>query len=186
MLLVVGTGRSGTTSAIAAVRAAGLEIGYPDDETHLEDADFKNLNKWRIAGKISPADYRHAITRLVAHRKTPPQALKDPRSCYFIRDLLEIFDTPPVIWAQRDLGDAARSCHNTYGWRVPFALATMTERWDLLAAALDGYPRLLCCPLGDYDAIKEFIDGNIDADQGDFAPRPHRPKQQANGVAVVS
>jgi len=70
-LLVVGTGRCGTSAVAKIVHESGVSMGAllvggnnSNPAGHFEDWDFRNINQWRLDGDISRRDWVHGVGAL--------------------------------------------------------------------------------------------------------------------------
>lgn len=160
MILVAGTGRCGSSAVAKFLHENGINMGpalVPGNESnpdgHYEDVDFRNLNQWRIDGKITPQSWRRGIEYLASIRDEP-WGFKDPRSAHFIAEYLNL--KPQVIRVRRDLCRCIESCVRWYGWPREQAAELMKFREDMLDHYL---PDCFTFDIeqGDWEGLKEWL-----------------------------
>lgn len=121
MILVVGTGRSGT-SAISRVlqERLGVDMGGPGKISESnEKGDYENSF---FRNKIDIPYYRNQISKkewfrrahAFAEEMEEPWGIKDPRNAYFLDMFLEAFPEATIIWSWRNPEDVAQSMYKWY------------------------------------------------------------------------
>lgn len=122
MILVVGSGRSGTSvvSRILQERL-GVDMGGPGKKSPSnKQGDYENAyfrNKIDIPYErrnINTREWKYRARRF-AHEKEEPWGIKDPRNAHFIDLFIEVFPDAHVIWCQRDFEQTVGSWRKWYG-----------------------------------------------------------------------
>lgn len=148
MILVVGTGKSGT-SLVARIlhERLGISMGNRFGETSVpdgayEDMDFRDLNMMALRGQLTLSAFKESIEALMRMRREP-WGFKDPYTAELIGLYLQWLERPLVIWCRRDTRSAARSTERTNGLPFEEALRIMRHRNLQLRRALMGRPGLV-------------------------------------------
>jgi len=153
--LVVGTGRSGT-SLVSRLLHEKLQHNMllMEDEPkrehgrcveNFEDPIFFQLDQQFLDGRISyPTWLDAARTRIkMKMEKCEHWGVKSPIFSYTLPLYLQMLpEEPNIIWAYRDVKDAAESCMKNYGWAKEQALFEMNQRLRLLERSLRGWDHL--------------------------------------------
>jgi hypothetical protein len=99
-----------------------------------EDADFVTLNKARLAETIDAAEWRQRISLLASTRREiqGPWGWKDPRTCEFIADIVQMFPDAIYIRCRRPRGLIIASHCRWYAWDGKRAAGFVDRREALL------------------------------------------------------
>lgn len=157
MIIITGSGRSGTSAVARLVHEAGLSVGHDlieADESNAEgyfeergliamnDAILNDvgLNEWfAVASReqiLEAARARGDAMRELAESATP--AWKDPRFCWTLEAWMELLpERPRVIVCLRSPSEVAASTLKYYGQAGEEAVRHVEHRW------LSEYGRLL-------------------------------------------
>ncbi len=157
MIIITGSGRSGTSAVARMVHEAGLSVGHDlieADESNAEgyfeerglisinDAILNDvgLNEWfAVASReqiLEAARARGDAMRELVETATP--AWKDPRLCWTLEAWMELLPTRPrVIVCLRSSSEVAASTLKYYGQVGEEAVRHVEHRW------LSEYGRLL-------------------------------------------
>lgn len=121
MIVVVGTGRSGTTAASRTLQEKlGVDMGGPgrkhksNPTGDYEDRHLRNnIDAPYHRGNITREEWE---SRLLEHaaKKEEPWGWKDPRNAHFLDEILDIFPCAHIIWARRRFGDVVESWMKWY------------------------------------------------------------------------
>lgn len=122
MILVVGTGRSGTsvTSRVLQERL-GVDMGGPGRKSpsntlgDYENRDFRNsIDIPFEENNINLREWKYRVRRF-AYEKEEPWGIKDPRNAHFLDKLIEVLPEAHIIWCQRDFDETVASWRKWYG-----------------------------------------------------------------------
>ena len=148
MILVVGTGRCGSSAVAATLERMGWDFGgkgtvrpeTPDGD--YEDRVFKELN-WRFAKReIAQDEYIRLLRDHIAGKKEP-WGLKHPLIAEFPMVVAEALpDDMIVVWVQRDLADTIESWKRTFPGPDDFCQIWVPFRHFTLAAWLWKKPHI--------------------------------------------
>ncbi len=123
MMLIVGTGRCGTSVvAHAAATRLGYDfgnVGLPSRANPLgayECRDLRWLTLKRRKGEWKPERWRHEYRMYLLPRQEPA-GVKVPELGDYLPDALHVLPESEVVWAQRDLETAiaSRVCYADFG-----------------------------------------------------------------------
>jgi hypothetical protein len=196
-VLVVGTGRCGTSAVASILIDLGVFMGHAfvaanksNVAGHWEDLDFRNLNAWRLEERIDPASWRKGVEFLASNRDGL-WGFKDPRSAHFIDEYIEIL-SPRFIRCRRDMSDIVASMCRWYDWPEEKALELASFRERMLNHHLQGQMVLdVDVESQDAQTIGDFVYGRYDANQGHSTPCQQRQlaacgsEWQANSLPIV-
>lgn len=112
MIVVLGSGRSGTSLVAGVLTLLGFDPGarlIPADETNPK-GHFEDLPLWKLAYAAAP---REAIEEYLERTDHPLRLIKVPQ----IADYLPIAFPPGArfVWAHRDIDRAVKSAYQAYG-----------------------------------------------------------------------
>lgn len=144
-VIVVGTGRSGTSTVSKLLIELGVDMGsgFRRDESNpdgfYEDAEIRDLNSHRWSGVVDDEEWSKRLRAVADKRETRSPGRwgwKDPRTSEYIGDVLRLFPDARCIWCTRNLDDTVSSYCRWYAMHPDRAKAIITRRWSNLAAAL--------------------------------------------------
>lgn len=124
-IIVVGTGRSGTSVVAGMLWNMGIFMGnslVPADKNnpagHFEDEKFKELNLDYLSKKFDEEEFRKRVRRILNFRGTTHEwwGWKDPSTAQFLKYYIEPYEKPKVIFCKRDKKDVKNSMKKCYGW----------------------------------------------------------------------
>ena len=156
IVLVVGAGRSGTTTtAKILAERLGIDMGRrfamsKDDKFHCYEEDgMYGLECGFLRGNLAINEYRHALYANICYRNDiaklsgRPWGFKSPTLCYTLRLWFAYLpEFPYIIWAYRDPEKVAKSYCKVYGWDIHTARKEYNQRMMNLKAHLIGIPCL--------------------------------------------
>lgn len=138
MVLVIGTGRSGTSLTAGALHHLGFDMGsrfLKVEPTRpwgdWEDLDFKEPNQGMLEGKISPDVFRKGLEVLIK-KKREPWGMKHPGVVGLLPFYRELIPQMKIIWCVRDREASVLSMRKAYGWSRTYSEGLYDFRWDLL------------------------------------------------------
>ena len=129
MIIVLGTGRSGTSEVSGILRSLGVDMGsnfdrkQPSDKgeySPYEDLDFVNLNI-----KCAPSFFKTYLDELIKSKKEP-FGVKDPNIIYKINYYLKY--KPQIIYCARDKNETIQSMVKNYNWTYNTAKKFVEDR----------------------------------------------------------
>jgi len=137
-VLVVGTGRSGT-STVARVLHNHLNINMgnrfrdPDisnSKGYWEDLDFKEANEYLLDQYISFAVWSDQVKKLIRERNNSYEnwGFKDPRLCYLLGLYMTFIKDPIIIRCKRDEESIIKSLMKNYKWSSKMATEEVQRR----------------------------------------------------------
>lgn len=146
---VLGTGRSGTSTVGRILHtkfgiSMGDEFNYSDTTKeanplgNFEDAQLYQLDTWFVRGMITLPFYLEQ-NNLILSSRVGSWGYKSPLLCYtltFHESLLK--KEPILIWADRDIEAAAKSCMRHYKWDENLANSEIERRHIMLERLLKG------------------------------------------------
>jgi len=142
MYLVVGTGRSGTSSVARVLHERlGVNMGGPGRRTESNPrGDYERKGTRRISleylrGYVSLAEWRDGVRKIAGSLKEP-WGVKFPPSAYMLDEWFRLFPDARTIWAQRDLTLTANSMMRWYGFTEHRARFEVGSRLHLLTLFL--------------------------------------------------
>lgn len=151
-VLVVGTGRSGTSVVARLLQEdLGIDMGGPGNTEResnpggdYEAQEFKRLDHQLRRGRITRTRFVGEVRRAGA-RRTPPWGAKHPANAVHLDAWLEAFPEAVVVWAQRDHADTVASWRRWYGTDPDVAWRVVRRRHRAIGEALKGWsgPRLV-------------------------------------------
>ena len=121
MILVVGTGRSGTSAVAKILHENGINMGNAfvssrdhENGSSYEDTECKRINTDFLLNKMTYDEY---IRRLFKYgkSKTEPWGVKHPAIVYVLGIYLQVFD-PVIIRCSREREGVVASCMRCYGF----------------------------------------------------------------------
>lgn len=150
MILVVGTGRCGTSTVARLLHEElGISMGERFDppcpanpDGIYEDLEFREIHVAFQRGLLTLPMLRARFGALVARRREP-WGLKDPRLAHHLGLYLQWLEKPDVIWCHRDLDSVATSINRWYHTPVNKAHGESLDRWLQLQRVLQPHPRVL-------------------------------------------
>lgn len=165
MILVTGTGRSGTSDVARILHKLGVNMGdslIPADKNnesgYFEDTDFIDLNKNFVKKwyPISKPEFRNKLKTLLKRRKEP-FGIKDPMIAYILDEYLPY--NPKIILCVRNKRDTVKSMMRVYDWTKEFSQELTEKRMSLLKQSLKGqkYLKIDCNDKDKENKIKDFI-----------------------------
>lgn len=162
-ILVVGTGRSGTSTVAKALMSLGVDMGFmfrkPDQfnpEGVYEDLFFKHLNEWYIRKDITRQQWKMGVESIM-HTRNELWGFKHPNTCYLLQEYINLLK-PKFVWARRDIAESAASCARCYNMPLHEASVLMHHRNNLCEKHLKGQDVLdVWCGKLDVKKLKEFV-----------------------------
>jgi len=122
VIIVTGTGRSGTSLVAGVLVKLGVKMGIrfvPANSTnvygHWEDVEFHDLNEARLNQKISSDEFIDKL-RSLALNKVEPWGIKDPRISDLLVEYKTVFPNAKFIVCERDREGVVTSLMKAYGW----------------------------------------------------------------------
>lgn len=142
-VLVVGTGRSGTSCVARLLEEElGVDMGGPgnlDRESNprgdYEDPELKDLDMAFRRGHVTRARFEAQLREIAADRADPWGA-KHPANATHLDAWLDVFPGAVLIWARRDLEDTAQSWIRWYGTDPEKARRVVGRRDQAIAELL--------------------------------------------------
>ena len=141
MIIVTGTGRSGTTFVTQCLIDIGVDMGsnFPIPQRGsptgcLEDIYFRSLHVGREAGKVTKQQHHKAIEG-VKSSKRGLWGFKDPRAAHYLGEYVKY--NPLVINCYRRADDVARSINKHYGTAYAPAMAETLSRLNAIDSVDD-------------------------------------------------
>lgn len=131
-IIVVGTGRSGTSIVSGMLHYLGVNMG-PDKDLipgnrhnpagHWEDSNFKRNNLLYIEKQIDDEQFEENTYRMYNKRATKNKfwGWKVPSTATLLPKYLELWEArqsekPKIIWCKRPVEDVVDSMQTHYGW----------------------------------------------------------------------
>lgn len=165
-VLVVGTGRSGTSAVAKACIDLGVYMGSrwkPEDDNNpggtWEDQDWNVLNCQRLAGDVDKEKWENTVRFFARIRDDEYKqwGFKDPRTSHFLQEYIELLE-PKFVWARRNIVESIASCMRCYNMSLQQASELMLFRDAVLNKYLVGQPVLeVWCGDLNIKELKEFI-----------------------------
>lgn len=159
MIIVTGTGRSGTSMVAGILHNLGVNMGqnaldadYRNPWGHFEDKDIKLLNHKMLKSKITPSEF---INKLKSSEKKEPWGIKDPRISELIPYYLEVFKNAKYIWCKRRRVNVVKSLMSSYNWSKKDAQKLHDKRLSNLSL-LDGQKLLVINYENKKDIVKKI------------------------------
>ncbi len=121
-IIVVGTGRCGTSTVASMLVRLGVHMGagFTSDESNplgfFEDALIRDVNRER-AGGGSVEFWRNTMAHIVEERRAAaqgPWGWKDPRAADFMEDVVKLCPDATYIRCTRDRSETIRSFMRWY------------------------------------------------------------------------
>jgi hypothetical protein len=180
-VLVVGTGRSGTSFVAKCLEEIGVDMGGPGtvrDET--PDGDYEDIElraeedsllaefaAARKLGSDSDAetvvgfavrDFRDGVVGILDPRARPV-GYKTTRGHQTLGYWLELFPAARIVWAHRDPEDTARSFARSYGRDFESSLHTVHHRLRELPKRLAGrdFLAIACTARRDPEEVRDLL-----------------------------
>ncbi len=174
-VIVLGTGRSGTSAVAGVLYHLGVYMGrkfIPASAAnplgHFEDIEFRDLNHSLLQKTLSFFTWHTAIKNLIEARQElgVSWGWKDPRNCYILDAYLQEVPNAKVIICQRDPAEVEKSMIRAYGWGKRLAGNIRREREQLIEATTSeikeenilwlSFPYFLDNPKGLVETLKRF------------------------------
>lgn len=149
MILVVGTGRSGT-SVVARIlhEDLGVSMGSNFDPPHptwpdgnYEDRVFRALHIQANQGRITRSTFRARLQEL-ARGRGEPWGVKDPRASHLVEEYCAVLPSVRIIWCVRAVEAVVDSIVDAWGIRRSRARLETITRYAALQQALAERPHL--------------------------------------------
>jgi hypothetical protein len=119
-VIVVGTGRSGTSTVAKHIASTGVYMGEVDKQ-HGECQVIKRINDARICGN-GPAEWTQAVYFQGWIRgRNQDWGFKDPRVADFMSEYVQIFPNATFIRCIRDRSQVIESLQRNYGFSKEMA-----------------------------------------------------------------
>jgi hypothetical protein len=133
-IIVVGTGRSGTSTVAGMLVDLGVDMGtrfradLSNPDGFFEDWEIKAINQGRLDGHSSAA-WEEQLATACATRAKPgkPWGWKDPRTAEFMGDVVRLFPNARYVRCNRDRFETLASFQRWYGMHA-FDAATIIDR----------------------------------------------------------
>ena len=136
MIIVTGTGRSGTTFTTQCLIDIGVDMGsnFPPPQRGsetgcLEDVYFRSLHVGRAAGQINQQQHHEAVSKAKAS-KSGIWGFKDPRASHYLGEYARYY--PLVINCYRRADDVANSINKHYGTPYVSAMGETLSRLNAI------------------------------------------------------
>lgn len=179
-IIVVGTGRSGTSVVAGMLHKLGIHMGdnfIPADNNNVagtfEDVEFAKINPYLKVKDKREAFVKHTQNLVrVKGIQGRRWGWKMPDTAEVIDVYLDIDPNSKVIWCGRPLGEAIESCQRAYGWSEDEAKKLLYPRVEMLNKRLDGsvnvlnlrFDEVLSNPADTVDQLIAFTDIVVDED----------------------
>ncbi len=138
MILVIGTGRSGTSAVAKLLHEHGVSMGtcFVSSAEHesgstFEDTEIKKINMDFLKNKRTYDDYLNRLCRY-GRMKKGQWGVKHPMITHVLGIYLQVFD-PIIIRCTRDREGVVKSCMRCYG----FTQKQSENLYDYRTAILD-------------------------------------------------
>lgn len=138
MILVIGTGRSGTSTVAKILHEHGIKMGNSfvssrehENGSSYEDTECKRINTDFLQNKMTYDEYIRKLCKY-GKSKTEPWGVKHPAITYVLGVYLQVFD-PIIIRCSRKREDVVNSCMRCYG----FSREKAEHLYDYRTAILD-------------------------------------------------
>lgn len=119
-ILVLGTGRCGTSAIAGALHKLGVNMGaefMPADENNphgtYEDLELFQLTQRVLTGKAKPADY---ITPIRKRNEQALWGIKDPHLARTAHHIIPLLDDVRIVVVKRNSADTINSYMRAYGY----------------------------------------------------------------------
>jgi hypothetical protein len=144
-IMVVGTGRSGTSAVAGVLHFLGVDMGgpfmrAPEDNPYgtFEDREFMALNDRALHGQIQKNDWLENLSKIEKKNAGHLWGRKDPATAYFLNELAP--RGYRFVWCLRNRQDTVNSyvkCYRTsHGYDENRAREIVKSRTELLAEHL--------------------------------------------------
>ncbi len=151
MILILGTGRSGTSIVAGICSKLGVYMGEHLNKAnkhnphgYYEDLEFQNINRHAtdLFLDMPKEEFRRRLKKLTDKREEP-WGLKDPNisTPNLLREYFLL--NPTIILCLRDEGDSARSMSKAFGWEEDSSRLLCQTRLKALMTALEGKEYLM-------------------------------------------
>lgn len=147
-IVVIGTGRSGTSLFAGMLHYLGVDMGkdfisadFNNLTGHWEDKEFAGLNRMAVKKEISEEDWVKVTEDLLTERsnslKTARWGWKIPITTNLIGWYKKhgFLDKMELIWIDRKQEDCIESCMRCYGHTKEQATKLITKRYAILVEA---------------------------------------------------
>lgn len=135
-VVVVGTGRCGTSTVARFLASCGVDMGDVDEQ-HCECRTIKAINQARIdtrgIGEWANALYFQGWIR---GRSGEPWGFKDPRTAEFIDEYVRLFPGATYVWCTRKRENVIESLMRNYGFGRELAESCHDRRLVNVEAAM--------------------------------------------------
>lgn len=145
MILVIGTGRSGTTAVAKLLHQHGISMGNSfatssqhDCGCNFEDLECKEINLRFIRNKISYDEYIKELCKYGQKRQEETNGnwgVKHPMITRLLGIYLQVFD-PVIIHCVRNKEAVVKSCMRCYDFSLDQALLLYNNRMVILDSLL--------------------------------------------------
>ena len=145
MILVIGTGRSGTTTVAKLLHEHGISMGnsFATSSQHdcgynFEDLECKKLNIRFVRNKIGYDEYIKELCKYGRKRQKETNGnwgVKHPMICRVLGIYLQVFD-PVIIHCVRNKEAVVKSCMRCYDFSLDQALLLYNNRIVMLDSLL--------------------------------------------------
>lgn len=142
-IIVIGTGRSGTSAVAGMLHYMGVYMGkdfIPADNNnpngHWEDREFTELNRLVLGEKISKEKWKEKTLELVDARSEEagekPWGWKIPASTNLLPEYKELLPYARYILCERDPEESIESCKKAYGFNDETARNLIEKRVEAI------------------------------------------------------
>lgn len=146
MILVIGTGRSGTTAVAKLLHENGISMGNSfalssqhDCGCNFEDLECRKINARFLKNEISYKEYINELCQYGGKRQGETNGnwgVKHPAITYVLGIYVQVFD-PVIIHCTRNKEDVVESCMRCYDFSLDQALRLYNNRTIILKSLLE-------------------------------------------------
>lgn len=144
MILVVGTGRSGTSLVAGILYYLGVDMGdpfiMPDEDNefgYFESVETVHFNEYFIQNFITYEDYCKNLL-YIFNKKKEPWGLKDPRISELLPYYFNFLENPKIIRCRRNHQDTIASLQKAYSFTEERAKKLIETRDLKMNESLEG------------------------------------------------
>lgn len=178
-IIVIGTGRSGTSAVAGMLHYMGVYMGdefqpadYNNVTGHWEDVDFTKLNRLVLMKKISKEEWWAETLKLVnarqeeADKRCAPWGWKIPASTNLLPEYQEMLPNAQYVVCERDPEESVKSCMKAYGYTEELARKTILPRVEFMEKYMPDNDKLFRIQFNDllekpedvFDTLAAWVD----------------------------